>query len=135
MSDNGDDNERAFAWAPFQPGYSGPDMSGGKDPLGDDLPSGSARPGQVFQSDRSADASVSRLTEVPLHVEAVIGGVSLSVADLTRVREGDALVLDRRFGDPIELRLNGRTIGYGEIVADNDDNLIGIRMTKLTGMR
>jgi len=76
----------------------------------------------------------SRVNEIPIEVEAVIGRTSLSVAELMRLGPGDFLRLNRRFGEPIELRVNGRVIGYGELAADDYDNIVGIRMTKLTGI-
>lgn len=74
-----------------------------------------------------------KVNDIPVEIEAIIGRAKVSVAELMRVSQGHEFRLDRRFGEPIELRVNGRVIGYGEIVADDDDHIIGIRMTRLAG--
>lgn len=136
MSDISDDASQPSAWPAFEAQAAGAGTTGHRDPSEDAASRGAtADPARIFQSDAGPDSLVGSLSDVPLNIEAVIGGAKLSVADLLRIRQGDAVILDRRFGDPIELRLNGRTIGYGEIVADHDDNLIGIRMTRLTRVR
>jgi flagellar motor switch protein FliN/FliY len=72
-----------------------------------------------------------RVNDIPLEIEAVIGRAKVSVAELTRVDPGHRLRLDKQFGEPVELLVNGRLIGHGEIVADADDNLIGVRMVRI----
>ena len=52
-----------------------------------------------------------------IDAEAVIGRAKVSVAELMRVGPGDCLRLDKQFGEPVELLVNGRVIGHGEIVA------------------
>ncbi|WP_454850539.1 FliM/FliN family flagellar motor switch protein [Rhizobium binxianense] len=74
-----------------------------------------------------------KVNDIPVEIEAIIGRTKVSVAELMRVGQGHEFRLDRRFGEPIELRVNGRVIGYGEIVADDGDHVIGIRMTRLAG--
>lgn len=98
----------------------------------------SAMTAEAYQENAGAGFGSSsingRVNEIPIEVEAVIGRSSLSVAELMHMGPGDFLRLNRRFGEPIELRVNGRIIGYGELAADDYDNIIGIRMTKLTGV-
>ncbi len=72
-----------------------------------------------------------RVKEIPLNIEAVIGRARIPVAELLTVSKGQVIRLDRHFGDPVEIRVNGQLIGRGEIVADDDDNFIGIRMTEI----
>lgn len=72
-----------------------------------------------------------KVDDIPVEIEVVIGRTKVSVADLMRVGPGHKFRLDRRFGEPIELIVNGRLIGYGEIVADRDDHVVGVRLIRI----
>lgn len=62
-------------------------------------------------------------------VEAVLGVATVTVGDLTALAPGDSFTLDRKLGDPVELRLNGVTVAYGELVAVDDN--FGIRIQEI----
>lgn len=87
--------------------------------------------GSVLGASRSAP----RINDIPVEIQAVLGKVKISVADLMAARQGEQFRLDKHFGEPIELQVNGEIIGYGEIVADDGDNIIGIRMTSVATRR
>jgi flagellar motor switch protein FliN/FliY len=72
-----------------------------------------------------------RVGDIPVEVHVLIGRARVSVSQLMAAKEGVLFKLDRRFGDPVELQVNGKTIGYGEIVSDDRDNLVGIKMTSV----
>ena len=76
-----------------------------------------------------------KVNDIPVEIEAVIGRTRISVAKLMASGEGDLLRLDIRFGDPVELQVNGRVIGHGELIADERENFIGIRMTAVQPLR
>lgn len=71
------------------------------------------------------------VSQIPVEMQAVIGRVKVSVAELMGAEPGARFKLDSKFGEPVELQVNGKRIGYGEIVADDRDNLVGIRMISL----
>jgi flagellar motor switch protein FliN len=71
------------------------------------------------------------VSQIPVEMQAVIGRVKVSVADLMGAEPGARFKLDSKFGEPIELQVNGKRIGYGEIVADDRDNLVGIKLVSL----
>jgi flagellar motor switch protein FliN len=72
-----------------------------------------------------------KVDDIPVEIEAVIGRVRVSVAELMMAGPGHRFRLDRHFGEPIDLLVNGRLIGYGEIVTDRNDAAIGVRMIEL----
>jgi flagellar motor switch protein FliN/FliY len=85
---------------------------------------------------RSADlhhrhGEQAKVQEIPIEIDVVIGRTKVSVAKLMEAGEGDRFLLDRRFGEPVELQINGRVIGHGELVSDDHDNFIGIRITAI----
>ena len=139
MSDDSKEAGPLPAWTPFGTGmaqsydirsggrptvhFSEPDW---KAPFSDLQPA-------LGESESAADNPVlnKRVNDIPVELEAVIGRAKISVAELMQATEGHEFRLDRRFGEPIELRVNGRTFGYGEIVADDQDHIIGIRLVRL----
>jgi flagellar motor switch/type III secretory pathway protein FliN len=140
MNNNDDDAPASAEWSPFS---AAPEQPGEKQPSGDrhsnvetaqamlqEMPAPKRKTFPRVNAD--AEAYRGAVEHVPLNIEAVIGRARLSVSELMQVKRGDLLRLDRKFGEPIELRVNGRIIGYGEIAADANDNLIGIRMLTLT---
>ncbi|TWF54827.1 FliM/FliN family flagellar motor switch protein [Neorhizobium alkalisoli] len=77
------------------------------------------------------DLAPQRVNDIPIEVQVVIGKTKVSVAQLMAAQDGARFRLDKHFGEPVELQVNGQVIGYGEIVADDHDNFVGIRMTAL----
>lgn len=71
------------------------------------------------------------LDGLQVSVDAYIGLTSITVGELSALTEGDSFTIDRKLGDPIELRLNGEVIAYGELVAVGDN--FGIRIQQIAG--
>ncbi|MBN7806152.1 FliM/FliN family flagellar motor switch protein [Agrobacterium rosae] len=69
--------------------------------------------------------------DIPLTMEVVIGHAQVPVSALMSLTKDQVVLLNKRFGDPVEIRVNGQTIGRGEIVSDNDDNIIGVKLTEV----
>lgn len=69
------------------------------------------------------------LDAVPVSVEAYLGFASISVGELSRLRPGDVFALDQALGDPVELRLNGAAVAYGELVTKGDN--FAVRITAI----
>ncbi|MCO5965400.1 FliM/FliN family flagellar motor switch protein [Sinorhizobium meliloti] len=93
-----------------------------------------------FFSDAPPDAMAAarpefreRVNNIPVEIEVVIGRAKVSVAELMRADQGYSFSLDKRFGEPVELLVNGRLIGFGELVSDKYENVIGVRVIRLAG--
>ncbi|NRQ18177.1 FliM/FliN family flagellar motor switch protein [Ensifer sesbaniae] len=65
---------------------------------------------------------------IPLAIEAVIGRAKLTVSQISKLHPEDTIHLDRNFGEPVELKVNGMIIGRGEIVYDESSNAVGIKI-------
>ena len=59
-------------------------------------------------------------------VTAVLGGATLLVNQLLKLGRGAVVELGQRVGDPIDLRINNRLIGRGEVVVVEDRLAISI---------
>ncbi|MBZ7926713.1 FliM/FliN family flagellar motor switch protein [Ensifer adhaerens] len=69
---------------------------------------------------------------IPLAIEAIIGRARLTVSQISKLHPDDTIHLDRNFGDPVELKVNGMVIGRGEIVYDESSNAVGIKIIEIT---
>jgi len=70
------------------------------------------------------------LAELPLAVRVEIGNATLAAREWAALGPGDVLVLDRRVGDPVSLRIGGRVLARGELV--EVDGAVGVRITERT---
>ncbi len=69
------------------------------------------------------------LAGLPVTVEALLGMAKVKVSDLSALKPGDSFTLDRRLGAPVELKVNGITLAYGDLVAVGDN--FGVRITEI----
>jgi len=91
-----------------------------------DLPVLDASPEQL---EAGRGISHALLESVPVSIEVRLGSRSLTLGELMAVKEGSVLELDRRVDQDVELYLNRRLIGRGQIVAVEDN--FGVRVTEL----
>jgi len=83
---------------------------------------------QTDASDKSA-ADLAPVFGVPVHISAVLGRASLSVAQLLQLGQGSVLELDRKVGEAIDIYVNNRLVARGEVVIV--DERLGVTMTEI----
>ena len=69
------------------------------------------------------------IDHVEVELEVLLGDATLSVAQLTRLKRGDVLPVDRKLSEAAEIRVNGRVIARGEVVSAQDR--FAIRVTEI----
>lgn len=69
------------------------------------------------------------IKNVAVELEAYLGNVKMTVADLTDLRTGTVITLDAALNDPIELRLNGIAVARGELVTV--DEKFAVRLSEI----
>lgn len=69
------------------------------------------------------------LGDVAVTLQARLGSVEMTVADLLALRAGSVLELKTKLSDPVELYLNDALIALGEIVAVDDK--FGLRIIEI----
>lgn len=74
-------------------------------------------------------ADLEQVFDVPVVVSAVLGSLSLSIGELLRLGPGKVLELERRVGEPVDIRVNNRLVARGEVVLVEDR--LGITMTEI----
>jgi len=65
--------------------------------------------------------------DIPLTLALEVGRASLTIRELLKLAVGSVVELDRPAGEPLDIRVNGRLISRGEVVAINDR--YGVRFT------
>lgn len=83
---------------------------------------------QTAENDAKQDASLA-LDHVSVEIEAVLGATSMTIGELRALANEDVVHLTASLADPVELRVNGRAIGVGEIVAVGES--FGVRITHI----
>ena len=82
----------------------------------------------VDTDDKNA-ADLAPVFDVPVHISAVLGRASLSVAQLLKLAQGSVLELDRKVGEAIDIYVNNRLVARGEVVVV--DERLGVTMTEI----
>ncbi|MCB1439746.1 MAG: FliM/FliN family flagellar motor switch protein [Nitratireductor sp.] len=70
-----------------------------------------------------------RIQSIKVKVQVMLGGTSLSVAQLAQLREGDTVALTSKISDPVQILANGQVIGQGKVVViESDPPTFGVRL-------
>jgi len=77
-------------------------------------------------------ANLDMIMDIPIDVQIVLGSSRMQVSGLMNLTEGAIIALDKKIGEPVEITVNGRKIGRGEItVLEHDDTRFGIKLTEI----
>ena len=69
------------------------------------------------------------ILDIPLEVTVVIGRTKILVQELLQLGQGSVVALEKLAGEPMEVFVNERLIGRGEVVVVNER--FGIRLTDI----
>jgi flagellar motor switch protein FliN len=116
---------------------------GGSDFGGSDIGGGNFGGSNFGESSRvtqpagsALHANLDLIMDIPIDVQIVLGYSHMHVATLMNLTEGATIALDRRIGEPVEVVVNGRLIGKGEIaVLEEDNTRFGIRMIEVNAIK
>jgi flagellar motor switch protein FliN/FliY len=100
----------------------------------DSTPSFGAADGIQSFADKEPGSALSSnyelIMDIPIDVQIVLGSSRMQVSGLMNLEEGAIIALDKKIGEPVEIMVNGRIIGRGEItVLENDDTRFGVKLT------
>ncbi|AFL48897.1 MULTISPECIES: flagellar motor switch protein FliN [Sinorhizobium] len=109
-------------------GFAGSDFGG------DDF--GAAMSGVESAPGSGMAANMDLIMDIPIDVQIVLGTSRMQVSGLMGLTEGATIALDRRIGEPVEIMVNGRVIGRGEItVLEGDVTRFGVKLIEIKGSR
>ena len=75
------------------------------------------------------EKKITRILDIPLEVTVVIGGCSMTLNDLLKLKPGSIVELDSTSNQDIELLINGNKIAYGKTVYV--DQNFGVKITEV----
>lgn len=75
------------------------------------------------------DGHLGLIQGVKVRLGTCLGGTTLTVAELTALREGAVLKLDRAVDAPVDIVLEGQVIARGRLVAVDDS--FGVSITEI----
>jgi flagellar motor switch protein FliN len=91
---------------------------------------------QIFErlaaDDQDASVPAETVREVMVTLRAELGRTRLSLLHASSLAPGAAVTLDRRIDEPVELFVNGRRFGTGELVAEG--GRFAVRIAEVTGI-
>ncbi|HWD24090.1 MAG TPA: flagellar motor switch protein FliN [Acidimicrobiales bacterium] len=70
------------------------------------------------------------LADVPLEIEVTLGTSRMTIRDVRQLGIGSVVELDRGHTDPVDITVNGKFFGKGELVVVDDQNF-GVRITEI----
>ncbi len=130
-----DENKEAAATEEDQ-GTADPDSAEGLSP--DELMAqqyaqasyGESEEGKDFAShEKSENGKLSMLLDIPLEVTIEVGSTQMPIEDILKLNPNSVIELDRYINEPIDLKVNGKTIAKGELYTVK--NNFGIRITHI----
>ena len=72
-----------------------------------------------------------RVLDIELKVSAILGRTQIALKDIFELSKGSLIELDTFEDQEVEITVNGRMIGYGQVVIVDDS--FGVRITRILG--
>jgi flagellar motor switch protein FliN len=82
-------------------------------------------------AESAARPALDMVLDIPVQLTVELGRSKMPIRKLLQLAHGSVVELDRLAGEPLDLLVNGRLIGHGEVVVVNDK--LGIRLTEVIG--
>ena len=84
------------------------------------------RPVETKQDETSSN-TLGLLMDVELELSAILGSCDMNVKKILELTKGSIIELENKTAEPIDLLVNGKLIGKGEVVIIEDN--FGLRIT------
>ena len=75
--------------------------------------------------------NLARVLDIELNVNVILGRTKMALKDVFELGKGSLIELDTFENQEVEIYVNGRKIGYGQIVVI--DQNFGVRITNILG--
>ncbi|MBU4531136.1 MAG: flagellar motor switch protein FliN [Hoeflea sp.] len=107
---------------------------GGDAAMGQDFGAAANAPPEVKTGASGAASHMDLVLGIPIDVQIILGSSRMAVSSLMNLSEGATIALDRKIGEPVEIMVNGKLIGRGEItVLDSDETRFAVRIIEVIG--
>ena len=85
--------------------------------------------GGMSDKDKKTHNDLQFILDIPFEVTIEVGRAEMVVKDVVNLGQGSVIELDRLTGENLDVLINGRVIGQGEVVVVNDK--FGLRLKKV----
>ena len=75
--------------------------------------------------------NLARVLDIELNVSVILGRTKMALKDIFELGKGSLIELDTFENQEVEIYVNGRKLGYGQIVVI--DQNFGVRITNILG--
>ena len=102
------------------------------DSLASDDDASSAAPFQELHSKTGAESgspNLDFLLDIPLGVTVELGRTTLIIDKMLQLGQGSVIELEKAAGEPVEIFVNRKLLGKGEVIVVNDK--FGVRITEI----
>lgn len=79
------------------------------------------------EQDNTSGSTLGLLMDVELELSAILGSTDMSIKKILELTKGSIIELENKTAEPIDLLVNGKLIGKGEVVIIEDN--FGLRIT------
>ena len=79
------------------------------------------------ENENSSSNTLGLLMDVELELSAILGSTDMSIKKILELTKGSIIELENKTAEPIDLLVNGKLIGKGEVVIIEDN--FGLRIT------
>ncbi len=77
----------------------------------------------------SGSQNLDFLLDVPLEVTVELGRTDMIINNMLQLTQGSVVELDKAAGEPVEIFVNNKLLGKGEVIVVNDR--FGVRITEI----
>jgi len=77
----------------------------------------------------SGSQNLDFLLDVPLEVTVELGRTDMIINNMLQLTQGSVVELDKAAGEPVEIYVNNKLLGKGEVIVVNDR--FGVRITEI----
>ncbi|CAM3719066.1 flagellar motor switch protein FliN [Parendozoicomonas haliclonae] len=85
------------------------------------------------QSPVTAQPDLGLILDIPVVMSLEVGSTEITVSELLTMGSGAVIELNRNTGDPLDVKVNGKLVGRGEVVETN--GRYGIRLTEVVSQQ
>ena len=88
-------------------------------------------PAKTFDTvyEKSDESKLAMLLDIPLEVTIEVGSTQMPIEDILKLNPNSVIELDRYINEPVDLKVNGKTIAKGELYTVK--NNFGIKITHI----
>jgi flagellar motor switch protein FliN/FliY len=82
------------------------------------------------QKGKEKEAKLSFVEDIPVTVSVVLGKIRLPLKEVLNIEQNDVILLNKYLDEPVDIYVNDKLFGHGEIVVEN--NRVGVKILSIS---